>query len=264
MKRLFPILILFITQNIKAQSGAEYIAIGKNMANNAASFGLANNPGYLPENGQFLGVFGQNRFTGTKISNGGIVYSNRKSNNSWGLQSVFSGTSYFYQSDIQAGYSLLLSENFNLGLSLGLNSLNMAGIETSAEKHALSGKIGGSYSLKKWTTSFVLVNPWNNQSEIISRQPSLHLSAGYQVNGITKVYAQYRKDKAGTDAVGVALDYKAGKSFRFLASMQTGVEPFSAGLVYNNHNLKFSLATAYHTYLGFSPAFSLAWQLSKK
>lgn len=264
MKHFFPILLLLYAAAGKAQSGASFIATGKNMANGAASFGLSNNPGYLPEPTHFIGLYGQNRFSGTNISHGAIAYSNRKSNNAWGLNTVFSGTSYFYQTDIQGAYGLKLTENLNLGVSLGLNTLNMAGMESTAEIISLSGKIGGSYSSKKWTTSFVVVNPWNHRSEVISRQPSIHLAAGYQVNSITKVYAQYRKDKSETDAVGIAVDYKAAKSIRILASMQTGPEPFSAGLVYITSKLDFSFATAYHTYLGFSPAFSLSWHISKK
>lgn len=264
MRHLFPILLLFYAISVKAQSGATFIATGKNMANGAASFGLSNNPGNLPEATHFIGLFGQNRFSGTNIANGAMAYSNMKSNNAWGLHTVFSGTGYFNHTDIQGAYGLMLAENLNLGVSLGLNTLNMAGMESNTEKFSLSGKIGGSYSAKKWTTSFVVVNPWNHRSEVITRQPSLHMAAGYQVNGITKVYAQYRKDKSGTDAIGVAVDYKAAKSIRLLASMQTGLEPFSAGLVYITSKMNFSFATAYHTYLGFSPAFSLSWHISKK
>jgi len=241
-----------------AQQGASYWGLGGNEANRDAVFGLSNNPGVAYTGKAMGGVWGQQRFTGTSLVQGGAALALRSKGSMYGGDFSYHGTSNFSVNAAHLSLCQVISSQFSVGFSVGYTTLYQSMLNNRPTW--LSGRLGASFQMNdKWDASAVIVNPWNRTYDGGMAVPAGALALGYKINPLTKGGFQYRYNAQNQPVYGIALRHEYGKRMVFNGALQTGPEPFSGGIEYKSGSAVFAFSTRYHTYLGFSPAFSLLW-----
>jgi hypothetical protein len=251
--------IWFCTAGIlTAQQGAAFWGLGGNEANRDAGFGLSNNPAATFTGKSTGGVWGHQRFTGTSLIQGGAAAAFRSKGTLYGGDLYYRGTSGFSVHSAHISLCQIISSQLSVGFSVGYTGLFQSML---AERPVwLSGKLGAAFQVNdKWDASAVIMNPWNRTYDGGMAVPAGALALGYRINSLTKAGFQYRYNAQFQPVYGIALRHEYGKRIVFNGALQTGPEPFSGGIEYKSGAAVFALSTRYHTYLGFSPAFSLIW-----
>ncbi len=243
---------------LHAQQGAAFWGLGGNEANRDAAFGLSNNPGVAFAGKATGGVWGQQRFTGTTIAHGGAAMAFRSKGTMYGGDFVYRGTADFSVNSVHLSMCQIISSQFSVGFSVGYTTLLQSML--NERPTWLSGRLGAAFQLNdKWDASAVIFNPWNRAYDGGMAIPGGALALGYKVNPLTRAGFQYRYNASFQPVYGVSIRHEYGKRIVFNGALQTGPEPFSGGFEYKSASGNFGLATRYHTYLGFSPAFSWIW-----
>lgn len=259
----FPALIaaFCFLGKLSAQHGALFRAAGSNEATEAGNFALANNPGRLHREKQQAGGWMQQRFTGTELVHGGMAWSGRFGQTAIGADASYRGTQHFNQSSVHLSAGQNFSKQFSAGFSAGYTGYFQS--SEYGRRGRLTGKIGAALRINdRWDAAAVLIDPWTRQDDFFASGPAAALALGYQVNNITRIWGHYRYSEQFPPVYGLTLRHAPAKDFQLVASVQTGYEPVSAGLEYSRSGFRLSFSTAYHTYLGFSPAFSLLWSVN--
>lgn len=259
MIRVLSILICFVcVDDLFAQQGASYWGLGGNEANRDAGFGLSNNPGAAFNAKAMGGVWGHQRFTGTSIVRGGAAAAFRSKGTMYGGDFSYSGTVHFSVNAAHLSLCQVISSQFSLGFSVGYSTLYQSML---TDRQAwLSGRLGAVFQInEKWDASAVIMNPWNRTYDDGMSVPGGALALGYKINPLTRAGFQYRYHAQNQPVYGIAIRHEYGKRMVFNGALQTGPEPFSGGIEYRSGRTAFAISTRYHTYLGFSPAFSLLW-----
>lgn len=249
---------LFLSGRVFAQQGASFWGLGGNEANRYAGFGLSNNPG-MPFTGKaMVGVWGQQRFTGTELVHGGVALALRNKGTLYGGDFLYRGTSNFSVNSAHISLCQVMSSQLSVGFSVGVTTLYQS---MSTQRNAwLSGRLGAAFQVnEKWDASAVLINPWSRTYDGNIVAPAGALALGYTINPLTKAAFQYRYNAQFQPVYGIAIRHEYGKHLVFNGALQTGPEPFSGGIEYRSGSAAFAFSTRYHTYLGLSPAFSLVW-----
>jgi len=259
MRRIWMLLYCCLcTWQLHAQQGAAFWGLGGNEANRDAAFGLSNNPGVAFSGKALGGVWGQQRFTGTTIAHGGAALAFRNKGTLYGGDFSYRGTSDFSVNSAHFSLCQIISSQFSVGFSVGYTSLHQSMLN---ERPAwLSGRLGAAFQLnEKWDGSAVIFNPWNSANDGGAAIPGGALALGYKINPLTRAGFQYRYNASFQPVYGISIRHEYGKRIVFNGALQIGPEPFSGGIEYKSASGNFGLATRYHTYLGFSPAFSWIW-----
>ena len=251
-------LLLCFWESSFAQYGAAVYGLGGNEANKDAGFGLSNNPGSAFAGKATGGVWGQQRFTGTSLVQGGAALAYRSKGTMYGGDYSYRGTPNFSVTSAHVALCQVISSQLSFGFSVGYTTLFQSMLNN--RPLWLSGRLGAAFQVnEKWDASAVIINPWNRTYDGGIAVPAAALSLGYRVNPLTRAGFQYRYNAQFQPVYGVAIRHEYGKRIVFNGALQTGPEPFSGGIEYKSGAVTFALATRYHTYLGFSPAFSLLW-----
>jgi hypothetical protein len=241
------------------QAGADLAALGGNTANPDASISLANNPAVFGTNKTEFASWMQNRFTGTALVNGGLAFHLLKNHSAFGLSAHYQGTALFRSTSFHLNGGQRITDYLSLGFAIGYTSIQQGAgygnVGRVSGKIALQAKTG-----RKFDAAAVLSNPWAANDTWSTNSPRADIAVGYAVSRNTKVYAQFKTQPETNAIYGLALVYKVQEKIVFRAAFQNGYEPVSAGVEWQLKNLRFSAGTAYHSYLGFSPAFALKWQ----
>jgi len=259
MKRILQLLLCLVAGiKLQAQHGAAYWALGANESNKYGAMGLANNPGVAFQQRYVTGAWGQQRFTATDIVYGGLVAATKVKNSMFGVDYAMQGTANFSLNNMHVSMCQQVSKAFSAGFSVGYSKTAQAlGIENNS---SLSGRIGARFDInEKWDAAAVVINPWNKVGDDFRTANAGALSLGYKVNALTETAMQYRYQQGFQPVYGVSLRHMRGKHLVLMGSLQTGPEPVSGGIAFTKGKLELSMATRYHTRLGFSPAFSLVW-----
>ncbi len=257
MKLYTLISLLVAAGKVFGQAGANYTALGKNLANPASAFALANNPATGIESGFEASVFGGKHFTGTNINNGGLAVAGRFKATSLGFQFQHQGTELFQQNHSEIALGQKINRHIALGFSLGFNHTVQA--YNYGNQNALQGKLGAQFMLNsKIDAAMVLVNPWQIENNPFVIQNQVHFVMGYQINNQTKIFIQAKNIQGEDLNYGLSIQYKI-KNIIAHAALSSGAEPVSAGIQIQSKNYRICLASSYHIYLGFSPAFSIQW-----
>lgn len=259
MNRIFAIgFWLFTAIGLYAQQGAAVWGLGANEANRDAGFGLSNNPGVAFTGKAIGGVWGQQRFTGTTLVHGGGALAFRSKGTLYGGDFSYSGTPNFSITRVHLSLCQIISNQFNVGFSVGYATLYQSMLNNRPTR--LSGRLGAAFQInEKWDASTVIINPWSRAYDGGLAVPAGALALGYRINMLTKAAFQYRYNAQNQPVYGIAMRHEYGKRMVFNGALQTGPEPISAGIEYKSASAVFAISTRYHTYLGFSPAFSLIW-----
>lgn len=257
MKLYTLIPLLVAAGKVFGQAGANYTALGKNLANPASAFALANNPATGNAARFEAAVFGCNRFTGTNLNYGGVGIAGRLKATSIGLNLHYKGTELYQQNLSEIAVGQKINKHIAVGFALGINHTLQA--YNFGNKSTLHGKLGAQYIINpKLDAAMVLANPWQQKNTPFSIQNQVHFGMGYQINTQTKIFVQAKNMQGENLEYGLGVQYQI-KQITALAALSSGPEPVSAGIQIQYHNYRFSLASAYHIYLGFSPTFSLQW-----
>lgn len=248
----------FSAGTMMAQQGASYWGLGANEANRNGVFGLSNNPGVAFSGKATGGVWGQQRFAGTSLVQGGAVLAIRSKGTMYGGDYSYRGTPNFSVTAAHVSLCQVISSQLSVGFSVGYTTLFQSML--SNRPSWLSGRLGAAFQMNdKWDASAVIINPWNRTYDGGVAVPAGALALGYKINPFTRAGFQYRYNAQNQPVYGIALRHEYGKRLVFNGALQTGLESFSGGIEYKSGTLMFAIATRYHTYLGFSPAFSLIW-----
>jgi hypothetical protein len=253
------LLFLVAASNIKGQAGANFIALGANSANPDAGFSLANNPALFDNHKLETGCWGLNRFAATKMVHGGLAAHYLFRNSAIGISANYRGTALWNTTEVHVNFGQRITENFSMGFAIGHSRIFQAEGYTGVGR--IFGKIGlHAKAGKKVTASLVLSNPWVVNDPWQKSYPRADFAIGYPFGKQTRICAQFHNQPEGPAVYGLSLVHNVKEKLAFRVATQSGYEPLSAGVELQQKNLRFSMATSYHTYLGFSPSFALVWQ----
>lgn len=260
MRTLVLIGLLVFANSLCSQHGARFHALGANEANTDGNFALANNPGHRDRTGKAEGgTWLMNRFTGTRLTNGGIAAAFGFKSSAFGINASYAGTGEFNQNTLHFTGFQQFSKTFSAGFSAGIASISQGG--TYANINSFSGKIGMNLLLdSRWNAACVIINPWNDEFIRTGASPAASVSIGYQANNTTRVSGQMRLDSRQNPVYGMAVISTFKGNFSLFGALQNGYEPVSAGIEWKRRQMKLAAATKYHVSLGFSPMFSLFWE----
>lgn len=260
MRNFVLTVLLFCINAASSQHGSMFLGLGSNEANTDGNFALANNPGHREGSAKAKGgTWLMNRFTGTKLTNGGISAAFGFKNSAFGVNATYSGTGEFNQNTLHLSGFQQFSKSFSAGFSAGITNISQGG--TYASLNSFSGKIGMNLRLdSRWNAACVMINPWNDELNRTGASPAAAVSIGYQANNITRVSGQMRLDSRQNPVYGIAVISTFKGNFSLSGALQNGYEPVSAGIEWKRRQMKLSVATKYHVLLGFSPMFSLFWE----
>lgn len=254
---LFCVALLGI-KPLYSQAGGDFVANGSNLANTHHSQSFFTNPAAVLDKKYAIGMWGNQRFAGTDILNGGFNFAKGFKSSSAGLSALYAGTQNYYRSQIEGSYGIKMSDNLCLGIALGMVSIQQAPI--GFRRNNASARIGFYSSFApKWTASAVLVNPMYRISNKYGMLTGAHVAVRYKVNTNTEAGVQAAVMPNSANVIGLNLVHQFSKKFQAMATLQSGYEPVSCGLALTTEKLKLSFAAAYHSYFGFAPSFALVW-----
>jgi hypothetical protein len=257
LKLLGRVIGFFIFGPLLGQSGATLFSLGQNQAISSTVFGLSNSPANWGNQKSSVGLWARNRYTGTSLVQGGLAGHLTKSNTAFGADIRYSGTDHFNFSSLHASVGQRFSNAFSAGFCVGISGIRQD--QAYGNKYRITGKLAMHLQLtQKVDVGAVLQNPWLHSDPFFADNPEAHMAIGYNMNTVTKSWAHYRYSAEGA-IYGLSIQHSFHKTFTVTGTLQTGFEPIAVGVQYKSKEMLLSFSSAYHTYLGFSPAFSIVW-----
>jgi hypothetical protein len=254
-----PILLVAAGSTL-GQAGSGFTAGGSNLAFSETLASMANNPA---NSGQFkkeLQLWSLNKFTQTQLMLGGVSAQMKWGHSTFGINASYSGTEYFNRSKIEMGLAQEFSPDIAIGIALGWNKLFQALSYSPAQ--FISAKIGFKVKiLPKVHLYGVISDPWTQNKILYKQFPRIDISFSYPINKSLIIHPQFKVTSNTKSSVGLAFSQIIENKLKLIACLQTGNEPLSAGLVFNQNAFSLQIATSFHQYLGFSPSFSLNWHV---
>ncbi|HNW99475.1 MAG TPA: hypothetical protein PKK00_13800 [Bacteroidales bacterium] len=259
--------------------GINLFATGENFPVGGRSAGMANASVTLND---FWSIYNnQSGLCGIKKISAGIYYENRFGLKNFGLKAGavvmpikagvlglsmnYFGYSMYNESKIGFAYAKKFSENFSMGIQLDYLSTHIA--ENYGNRSTVAGEIGLRYQLNKnlciaghiYNPARAKIAEYNDERILTVVKVGLSYLCSEKVllNTETEKDIQYKAVfKAG-------VEYHPVKEIYFRTGIATNpfLNAFGFGIEIKNFKLDF--ATSYHQTLGFSPQFSMIFNVSK-
>ncbi len=225
---------------------------------NQAGLAWLNNP--------TAGVYYQNKFTISELSNLGLAYAHPLKTGTLAIQWSNFGYDLYQENKVGLAYALQLSEKFSGGIQIDYLSTRLGGVYGS--KKALAGEAGLQAKLtKKLTIGAHIYNPTRTQLNEYNNEaiPTImRLGLGYQLSNKVTVLVETEKDVDHRAALKTAIDYNANEKLFFRGGVSTGPTLGAFGFGLNMEQYQLDIAATYHQTLGFSPELSFNYQFKKK
>lgn len=213
-----------------------------------------------------VGVYYQNKFTVSQLSNLGLAYAHPLKKGTIGVQWSNFGYSLYQENKIGLAYALQLSDKLSGGIQLDYLSTRLGGIYGS--KSALAAEVG---LLAKLTSKLSIgahiynptrtkLNDYNNEAIATI----MRLGIDYRFSEKVLLVVETEKDVDHIAMLKTGIEYKANDNFFFRGGIATGPTLGSFGFGLNMEQYKLDIAASYHQTLGFSPELSFVYQFKKK
>jgi hypothetical protein len=246
-----------VLTRLDGQATLTFGVLGNNQALQCNQFSMANNPAGFQGNKAAAGIIGRNRFTVTDIYQAGVAGHFNARNSLFGMSFQQGGTSHFYRMQATLSMAQKFSEKLQAGFSSGISTVKQS---DQPGANALFVKLGIVAAMgSKTEISGIIINPWQFDGNSAAEPAALHISLEYKAGKQSRFYIHALQNAVDKAALGLAFSHAFDKHFKMMLSGQSGWEPVSAAFQYTAKNLRISMGTSYHNYLGFSPCLGLLW-----
>lgn len=212
------------------------------------------------------GVYYQNKFSVSELSNLGLAYAHPLKTGTIAIQWSNFGYSLYQENKVGLAYALQLSENLSGGIQLDYLSTRLGGIYGSnsalAAELGLQARLTSKLSIGAhvYNPTRTKLNDYNNEAITTI----MRLGVEYSFSDKIMVVVETEKDVDHVAMLKTGLEYKANDKFYFRGGVATGPTLASFGFGLNLEHYKLDIAAAYHQTLGFSPELSFVYQFKKK
>lgn len=212
------------------------------------------------------GVYYQNKFSVSELSNLGLAYAHPLKTGTIAIQWSNFGYSLYQENKVGLAYALQLSENLSGGIQLDYLSTRLGGIYGSnsalAAELGLQARLTSKLSIGAhvYNPTRTKLNDYNNEAITTI----MRLGVEYSFSDKIMVIVETEKDVDHVAMLKTGLEYKANDKFYFRGGVATGPTLASFGFGLNLEQYKLDIAAAYHQTLGFSPELSFVYQFKKK
>jgi len=272
MKKSISVLILsLLTTWLFAQSNIHFGARSAGMGNASVTLSDVwsthnNQAGLAWLQTPSIGVYYQNKFSVSELSNLGLAYARPLKKGTIGFQWSNFGYSLYQENKIGLAYALQLSENLSGGVQLDYLRTQLGGIYGS--NSALAAEIGLQAKLtSKVTIGAHFYNPTRAKLNDYNKEAIatiMRLGIDYRFSEKVLLVIETEKDIDHIAMLKTGIEYKANDKFYFRAGVATGPSLGSFGFGLNMEKYKLDIAASYHQVLGFSPELSFVYQFKKK
>lgn len=211
------------------------------------------------------GVYYQNKFTISELSNLGLAYAHPFKKGTFAIQWSNFGYELYQENKVGLGYALQLSEKLSGGIQLDYLSTRLGGVYGS--NSAIAAEIGLQAKLTKKLTigahvfnpSRTKLNDYNNEAITTV----MRLGLGYTLSEKVNIVVETEKDVDHIAALKTGIEYNANEKLFFRGGISTGPTLGAFGFGLNMDNYQLDIAASYHQTLGFSPEISFNYQIKK-
>lgn len=211
------------------------------------------------------GVYYQNKFTISELSNLGLAYAHPLKKGTFAIQWSNFGYELYQENKVGLGYALQLSEKLSGGIQLDYLSTRLGGVYGS--NSAIAAEIGLQAKLtKKLTIGAHVFNPSRTKLNDYNDEAIttvMRLGLGYTLSEKVNIVVETEKDVDHIAALKTGIEYNANEKLFFRGGISTGPTLGAFGFGLNMDNYQLDIAASYHQTLGFSPEISFNYQIKK-
>ena len=268
-KSLFLFLSMLLFGTLHAQEAfrvpASFQAIGDASVNISSPLSVFSNPaGIAGQTHTSLGVQYEQRFQlkALRTASGFLVFPIHRS--TFGLVVSQFGQGSWKENLFSIAVAKQLSSRFSLGITLHYFDLFLA--ENRDHLGTYAADLGIQYQMpNEFRAGFQLFNPYSNQAKTLNltfRYPTT-LRAGIQKLFEETLLLAFECRKVGGKPVEIrcGMDYKIREQLQLRMGIDSRTAILSLGVGYLLDGFQTDLTFSYHQYLGYSPSFSIYYQL---
>lgn len=210
-----------------------------------------------------LGFTLENRFLTKELNRQwfGIAFPYQE--NIWGISASRFGNSLFNRQEISGAYARKFGKRFSAGLKFDYHRIALAENYGSSSAFTFDAGILGSLS-EHFTIGVHVYNPVQAKysSEQTETIPSgIATGIKYKADDHFFLSAEVEKTNEYEASIKGAFSYELTKTMSFCGGYATQPETFAFGVNLNWQSFEFDFGSSWHRYLGYSPSFSLIWQI---
>jgi hypothetical protein len=211
------------------------------------------------------GVFVQNRFLMKELNYSGFAYAHKLKSGAVSLSFSNFGYQLYGESKVGLGYGLKFSDIISGGIQINYHNLRLA--NNYGKKSGVSAELGlQAYLTEKLVLGVHLFNPTRTKIDDYNNERMatvMRLGVNYKFSSRVLATAEVEKDIDFRPLFRAGIEYKASEKIYLRGGVGTQPTLASFGIGVYASNFKIDLAASYHQVLGFTPDFSLNYQLSK-
>lgn len=213
-----------------------------------------------------VGVYYQNKFTISELSNLGLAYAHPLKKGTFAIQWSNFGYELYQENKVGLAYALQLSEKLSGGIQIDYLSTRLGGVYGS--NSAFAAEIGLQAKLtNKLNVGVHVFNPTRttlNEYNDEAITTIMRLGIGYTLSDKVNLVIETEKDVDHVAALKTGIEYNANEKLFFRGGVSTGPTIGAFGFGLNMENYQLDIAATYHQTLGFSPEISFNYQFKKK
>lgn len=212
------------------------------------------------------GVYYQNKFSISQLSNFGLAYAHPIKKGTFAIQWSNFGYKLYQENKVGFAYALQLSEKLSGGIQLDYLSTRLGGIYGSnaafTAEAGLQAKLTNKLTLGAhiFNPSRTKLNDYNDEAI----KTVMRLGLGYKLSEKVNLVVETEKDVDHVAALKSGIEYNANKKISFRGGVSTGPTIGAFGFGLNMEKYQLNIAATYHQTLGFSPEISFNYQFKKK
>ncbi len=180
-----------------------------------------------------------------------------------GIFTQYSGYQTYIDQRLNFAIGMPFGENFSAGLSLAY-IFQKAGNE-AVPIHMVSYQIGTNIRLSARTSlAFTAFNPFQvylKNQEYANLASFFRLGFSYQYSSSLIIYSEAEKDLYYPPNLKIGTEYNFSEKFYLRGGIRLYPVSWAFGAAFRQNRILVEMASSYHQYLGFSPVFTLQYDL---
>lgn len=267
MKRLIVVVLILMAFGASAQIVDKPVA-GKGAAIGQTYIGLtdgwaaiSNSAALGWDSTYWVGIHHQNRFMLEELALSSVAARIPARPGAFGVGLSHTGYSQYSVSRADVSYGMRLSQKFVVGVGLAYHHAHFAG--DYQDRDAITASAGMQYlPTKKVIIGVFLYNPARASLDDKQTMPALlGLALTYMPNYQVLLAAQVDADTENGTSVRAGIEFRPIEIFAARLGYSSGnIEGLTAGIGVNVKRFLVDVSICYHSVLGITPLFSLAYQ----
>lgn len=270
-KHLLLIVCCCLTTLLTAQSNVHFGGRSAGMAHASVTLSDVwsthhNQAGLAWIKNPLAGVYYQNRFMISELSNIGLAYAHPIKKGTFALQWSNFGYSLYQENKVGLAYAMKFSEKLSGGVQINYLNTRLGGVYGS--KNSLVAELGLQAKLtNKLSIGAHVYNPTQTRLNNYNKEAILtkmRIGIDYSFSEKLIWVIETEKDIDYNAYLKTGIEYKTNDKLIFRGGMSTGLSVASFGFGLNMEQYNIDIAAAYHQVIGFSPEISFTYNFNKK